>query len=76
MMQICCGSCLHPYAVQVMTGENKGSEQDRAAVAAAAKYEKWKENGVLLRAFFYIAGTHLFAGFVWLLFVLGEHAEK
>ncbi|MET9469697.1 DUF6126 family protein [Streptomyces sp. NPDC006544] len=45
-------------------------------MAAAAKYEKWKENGVLLRAFFYIAGTHLFAGFVWLLFLLGEHAEK
>nr|WSX54388.1 DUF6126 family protein [Streptomyces sp. NBC_00974] len=45
-------------------------------MAAAATYEKWKENGVLLRAFFYIAGTHLFAGFVWLLFLLGEHAEK
>lgn len=48
----------------------------RSAATAAAKYEKWKENGVLLRAFFYIAGTHLFAGFVWLLFLLGEHAEK
>ena len=48
----------------------------RSAVAAAATYEKWKENGVLLRAFFYIAGTHLFAGFAWLLFMLGEHAEK
>ncbi|WP_407841463.1 DUF6126 family protein [Streptomyces sp. DSM 116496] len=59
-----------------MTDENEGAEQARAAAVAAAKYEKWKENGVLLRAFFYIAGTHLFAGFVWLLFVLGEHAEK
>ncbi|MDD9380771.1 DUF6126 family protein [Streptomyces sp. ZAF1911] len=59
-----------------MTDENKGAEQARATAAAAAKYEKWKENGVLLRACFYIAGTHLFAGFVWLLFVLGEHAEK
>ncbi|MCX5300784.1 DUF6126 family protein [Streptomyces sp. NBC_00193] len=59
-----------------MTDENNGAEQARAEAAAAAKYEKWKENGVLLRAFFYIAGTHLFAGFVWLLFVLGEHAEK
>lgn len=60
------------------TDENEDSEPARsaAAAAAAAKYEKWKENGVLLRAFFYIAGTHLFAGFVWLLFLLGEHAEK
>lgn len=64
---------MRPYAVRVMTDEKQGLEQARAA---AAKYEKWKENGVLLRAFFYIAGTHLFAGFVWLLFVLGEHAER
>ncbi|MFE9560482.1 DUF6126 family protein [Streptomyces sp. NPDC006487] len=59
----------------MMTDQDEHSERARSA-AAAAKYEKWKENGVLLRAFFYIAGTHLFAGFVWLLFVLGEHAEK
>ncbi|MFF7552900.1 DUF6126 family protein [Streptomyces olivaceus] len=24
----------------------------------------------------YIFGTHLFAGFIWLLFYLGEHAHK
>ncbi|MEH0449712.1 MULTISPECIES: DUF6126 family protein [unclassified Streptomyces] len=35
-----------------------------------------KERGVTLRAGFYIFGTHLFAGFVWLLFYLGEHANK
>jgi len=25
---------------------------------------------------FYIFGTHLFAGFIWLLFYLGQHAHK
>ncbi|WSF37054.1 DUF6126 family protein [Streptomyces sp. NBC_01351] len=34
------------------------------------------ERGVALRAFFYIFGTHAFAGFVYLLFYLGEHAKK
>lgn len=43
---------------------------------AAKDEEKQKENGVALRAFFYIFGTHLFAGFVWLLFYVGEHAHK
>lgn len=68
---------MRPYAVRVTTDEHENEDSERArSAAAAAKYEKWKENGVLLRAFFYIAGTHLFAGFVWLLFMLGEHAEK
>ncbi|MEU8869065.1 DUF6126 family protein [Streptomyces umbrinus] len=38
--------------------------------------ESWIERGVAIRAGFYIFGTHLFAGFVWLLFYLGEHANK
>ncbi|MFE7276104.1 DUF6126 family protein [Streptomyces sp. NPDC057623] len=38
--------------------------------------ESQKERGVALRAFFYIFGTHLIAGFVMLLFYLGEHANK
>ncbi|WP_037622803.1 DUF6126 family protein [Streptomyces aureus] len=38
--------------------------------------ESWIERGVALRAGFYIFGTHLFAGFVWLLFYLGGHAHK
>ncbi|MFD7256084.1 DUF6126 family protein [Streptomyces sp. NPDC059874] len=37
---------------------------------------RWLERGVALRAFFYIFGTHVFAGFVYLLFHLGEHAKK
>ncbi|MEU6347677.1 DUF6126 family protein [Streptomyces sp. NPDC046977] len=40
------------------------------------KPERWLERGVALRAFFYIFGTHLFAGFVWLLFYIGGHAHK
>ncbi|WP_369029792.1 MULTISPECIES: DUF6126 family protein [Streptomyces] len=38
--------------------------------------DSWIERGVAIRAGFYIFGTHLFAGFVWLLFYLGEHANK
>ncbi|MFB6518489.1 DUF6126 family protein [Streptomyces sp. NPDC056401] len=41
-----------------------------------ADQEKWKEKGVAMRAFFYIFGTHVFAGFIWLLFYLGQHAQK
>lgn len=44
--------------------------------AVASDQEKWKEKGVALRAFFYIFGTHVFAGFIWLLFYLGQHAQK
>ncbi|WP_185910965.1 DUF6126 family protein [Streptomyces sp. WAC07149] len=40
------------------------------------EHEKWKEKGVAMRAFFYIFGTHVFAGFIWLLFYLGQHAQK
>ncbi|MGW6982205.1 DUF6126 family protein [Streptomyces sp. NPDC054932] len=42
----------------------------------ATEHEKWKEKGVAMRAFFYIFGTHVFAGFIWLLFYLGQHAQK
>ncbi|GAA3376814.1 hypothetical protein GCM10020367_49990 [Streptomyces sannanensis] len=38
--------------------------------------ERWLERGVALRAAFYVFGTHLFAGFVWLLFYIGRHAHK
>ncbi|MFD7631414.1 DUF6126 family protein [Streptomyces sp. NPDC059851] len=55
-------------------GGGRGPEGGRDD--AEAGYERWKGKGVALRAFFYIAGTHLFAGFIWLLFTLGEHAQK
>ncbi|WUT01284.1 DUF6126 family protein [Streptomyces sp. NBC_00708] len=38
--------------------------------------EAWKEKGAALRAFIYIFGTHLFAGFIWVLFYVGQHADK
>jgi hypothetical protein len=38
--------------------------------------ESWKERGVALRVFVYVFATHLFAGFIWILFYVGEHAKK
>ncbi|MER6780710.1 MULTISPECIES: DUF6126 family protein [unclassified Streptomyces] len=49
---------------------------DRPDGKSGADQEKWKQKGVALRAFFYIFGTHVFAGFIWLLFYLGEHAQR
>lgn len=57
-------------------GRGHVSENTPEDATAAADHEKWKEKGVALRAFFYIFGTHVFAGFVWLLFYLGQHAQK
>ncbi|NUK12599.1 hypothetical protein HRW18_32430 [Streptomyces lunaelactis] len=47
----------------------------RTAVSESES-ESWKERGVALRVFVYVFATHLFAGFVWLLFYVGEHAPK
>ncbi|MGW2836919.1 DUF6126 family protein [Streptomyces sp. NPDC001493] len=38
--------------------------------------ENWKERGVALRVFVYVFATHAFAGFVYLLFYVGNHAHK
>lgn len=38
--------------------------------------ERWKERGVALRVGVYVFATHLFAGFIWILFYVGEHAKK
>ncbi|WP_217562483.1 DUF6126 family protein [Streptomyces sp. GbtcB6] len=47
------------------------------AKTKVTKDREWRiERGVAIRVGFYIFGTHLFAGFVWLLFYLGEHAHK
>ncbi len=43
---------------------------------AVSESERWKERGVTLRVFVYVFATHLFAGFVYLLFYVGEHAHK
>jgi hypothetical protein len=41
-----------------------------------AETERWKEKGVRLRVIFYIAGTHVLAGVLWLFFYIGAHAHK
>ncbi|CAD5970396.1 protein of unknown function [Streptomyces sp. KY75] len=38
--------------------------------------EEWKARGVFLRVFVYVFATHLFAGFIWILFYVGGHADK
>lgn len=54
------------------------SDEDMTGKKAekAMDVERWKERGVMLRVFVYVFATHLFAGFVWLLFYVGEHAQK
>ncbi|WP_399886448.1 DUF6126 family protein [Streptomyces sp. BBFR51] len=49
-------------------GERRKKERNTA--------ERRFERGVAIRAGFYIFGTHLLAGFIWLLFYVGEHAHK
>ncbi|MCW8218160.1 MULTISPECIES: DUF6126 family protein [Streptomyces] len=57
-----------------MSNESQGTPPSKEGGGGGS--EEWKEKGVALRALFYIGGTHLFAGFIWLLFYLGEHAHK
>lgn len=54
-------------AEQPGSRRREGKPKDRDSVVG---------RGVALRAGIYIFGTHLIAGFVWLLFYLGEHASK
>jgi hypothetical protein len=54
-------------------GRPGGAERGRTEGNSA---ERRFERGVALRAGFYIFGTHLLAGFIWLLFYVGEHAHK
>jgi hypothetical protein len=39
--------------------------------STGAGTERYKARGVWIRAAFYIAGTHVFGAFVWLLFKVG-----
>ncbi|MFJ6630957.1 DUF6126 family protein [Streptomyces sp. NPDC091376] len=41
-----------------------------------SRSERCKERGVAPRVFVYVLATHAFAGFVRLLFHVGEHARK
>lgn len=51
------------------------SESETAA-EAETDIERWKERGVMLRVFVYVFATHAFAGFVWILFYVGQNARK
>jgi hypothetical protein len=63
-------------AVTDQAGDGSAGER-REGKAKVVKDREWRiQRGVAIRAGFYIFGTHLFAGFVWLLFYLGEHAHK
>ncbi|MGW2522292.1 DUF6126 family protein [Streptomyces sp. NPDC001617] len=58
-------------------GDEAGDQPDDKQRGQKTRDREWHiERGVAIRAGFYIFGTHLFAGFVWLLFYLGEHAHK
>ncbi|HBF83172.1 MAG TPA: hypothetical protein DD420_25615 [Streptomyces sp.] len=59
-----------------MTDGTKEGSAGNERTAKGQDRESRIERGVMIRAGFYIFGTHLFAGFVWLLFYLGEHAHK
>jgi CO/xanthine dehydrogenase Mo-binding subunit len=61
----------------VSDGPEAAERPDSTRRKEKRKDREWQiERGVAIRAGFYIFGTHLFAGFVWLLFYLGEHAHK
>ncbi|MCF3106799.1 hypothetical protein IPZ58_35330 [Streptomyces roseoverticillatus] len=45
-------------------------------VGSGPSSEKWAEKQVALRVLVYVFVTHAFAGFIWLLFYIGDHANK
>lgn len=55
--------------------DDAGSQVQPAPRDPGAGSEKSKERGVFLRVFVYVFATHLFAGFIWLLFYLGGHRK-
>ncbi|GGT26349.1 hypothetical protein GCM10010271_32550 [Streptomyces kurssanovii] len=59
-----------------LTGTTVRGDVARKAKHEEQDLEKWKERGVMLRVFVYVFASHLFAGFVWLLFYVGEHAQR
>ncbi len=55
-----------------MTDDTAGQDRPLPRDPGAGS-ERFKERGVLLRVFVYVFATHLFAGFIWLLFYVGGH---
>ncbi|TXS37080.1 hypothetical protein EAO72_27355 [Streptomyces sp. or43] len=58
------------------TGSGGGAVPGQGREGGGGGSEGWKERGVALRVFVYVFATHMFAGFVWILFYVGEHAKK
>jgi hypothetical protein len=56
--------------------DDDGAARTEAPASTGAGTEKYKQRAVLLRVLIYVFATHLFAGFVILLFYLGGHAQK
>ncbi|MDX6350939.1 MAG: hypothetical protein QOF84_5729 [Streptomyces sp.] len=56
--------------------ETAAKRTSEAPASNGAGTEKYKQRAVLLRVMIYVFATHLFAGFVILLFYLGQHAHK
>ncbi|GAA0415842.1 DUF6126 family protein [Streptomyces luteireticuli] len=58
-----------------MTGEPTGRPAPRSP-ESGPRSEKWAERQIALRVSVYVFVTHAIAGFIWLLFYLGDHADK
>ncbi|MFE2431625.1 DUF6126 family protein [Streptomyces sp. NPDC059373] len=56
--------------------ETAAQRTAEAPASNGAGTERYKQRAVLLRVMIYVFATHLFAGFVILLFYLGQHAHK
>ncbi|MFJ4793681.1 DUF6126 family protein [Kitasatospora purpeofusca] len=63
------GGAARPNATTIGDGTTNG---DGATNARATLEEKARRRAMLIRAGIYIFATHLFAGFVLLLFALGD----
>lgn len=65
-----------------MTDDSEKTVTDPTGSRASApqahpdETERWKEKAVRLRVIFYIAGTHVLAGVLWLFFYIGAHTHK
>ncbi|MFE0042644.1 DUF6126 family protein [Streptomyces albireticuli] len=59
-----------------MTDDASGRPLPPSPPASGEAGEKRAERQVALRVLVYVFVTHLFAGFIWLLFYLGGHADK
>ena len=59
-----------------MTDRTPGRFLGRLRKPRAQDRDSRVQRGVALRAFIYIFGTHIIAGWVMLLFYLGGHANK